>query len=1060
MIGLVRLSREEDDYTDFPASHAQSRMWALQRFFPDMSVYNYRVVFRVDGELRIDALQAAVDRLTDRHESLRTTLRWDGRLRQRVWPAGSPQARHRVAVIPVAVAEGEDEWEAARIAAEREVVRPFDLVAGPLFRVSVWTLGSGRQLLGLVVHHAVVDAWSEQVLLQELTACYRAAVAGVAVDLPELPVQAADIAVWEEARLTEERRSRLEGYWLAALKDLTALDLLTDRPRPVKPAFRTGWHRQEVPAGTVRALRGLCAEEHVTPYMVLLGAVAATLGRWGRHDEVPLLAQSMTRPLPQAENVIGFFVNGLVLRVDLSGRPTFRQLAARVRDVFLDAVDHQDLPFDRIVELLSPERDLSRNPLAQVVVNLNEAADAFDFAGLRAEPVELFLSGAMDLDVTFVERGGDRLEVLVGYDLDLFDAATVERMADALVRLLVAVSAEPDGAVRDVPLLAEADRETVLVEWNKTEREYPYSSIQLLFEEQVRQAPDAVAVYHPGGALSYRELNAAVNRGARALRARGVVLETPVGVCLRRSPDMIVAVLAVLKAGGVYVPLDPTQPRDRLAFIIEDVGAGLVLADEASAEAVPAAEVLLVGDLVSGVDDESDPEPPATGANLAHVIYTSGSTGRPNAVAVEQHSVARLVRNTLYHDYRPADVFLQLSPLTFDASLAELWGPLLNGGAIALPPDVGPRATVLDQIRAARGRHPVTMMSLISPQLSLVVANAPELLHQIGTLMVGGDVLAPATAAAALAHLGEGRLLHMYGPTESTLFATSDRLGTADAERAVLPIGRPIGNTTVYIVDDDLQPVPVGVPGEIVLGGAGLARGYLGQPGLTARRFVPNPFSAEPGSRLYRTGDLARFLSDGRIEFLGRVDRAVKVRGYRIEPVEIDTALRRHPDVQEAVVVVRPDLPGGPDLVAYVVAKPGAAPGDAALRGHLGQLLPAYMVPGFYVLVPEIPLTRHAKVDLNRLPAVAIRTGGAVDEPRTETEHEVAALWRSLLGVPSVSRSLSFFEVGGNSVLLVQLAQDLLDRYGPAAPKVVELFEYTTVEQLAAFLDSRRATQP
>ncbi|MFD5094683.1 amino acid adenylation domain-containing protein [Amycolatopsis thailandensis] len=1057
--GPVRLPRrpDEDGRVLLPASFAQRRLWPLQRFFPDSFAYNYLILLRIEGELDVAALRESVWRLVDRHESLRTALVHDTELRQRVRPVGAPENHPPMPVLPVVPDAGEDPWESARLDAIREGQEPFDLSAGPTLRASLRGVGARAHLLALSVHHAVFDGWSEDVLLAELAVCYSALTDGREPVLPELPVQHGDIAEWERHAVAAAEPELL-AYWKNVLTGLTPLDLRTDRPRPARPAFRGAAYGIPVPAATVTALRSLCREQHVSFYIALVAVVAAAMGRWARQDDVPVAVQVANRPLPAAENVLGFLVNGLVLRTDLGGNPSFADLLEQVFLTFMDGLEHQGMPFERLAEVLEPGRDLSRTPLAQVAVALDRVVDPAGFAGLRVSRADSFLGVAKwELAVTFRERG-DELTAIVTYDTDLFDETTIARLTDYLVRSLTALAEEPDRPVLDVPLVVGAERARLVEDVNRTRTPFPDRSIQELFEEQVASAPDAPAVHHDGGVLSYAELNSLANTVAHGLLARGIGLESRVGLCLRRSPEAIAAILGVLKSGAAYVPLAPDHPPERLRLLVADSGAAVVLTDTRSSEAVAGLPGTVSWADITSAPATGNPPRLADGRTLAHVVYTSGSTGKPNPVGVEQRSIGRLVRGARFHEFGRGDVCLHLSPLTFDASLVELWGPLLNGGAVVIPPGDAGTSAILDQIRAAVDTHPVTMMQLIAPQLNLIVEHAPELLSSIRTLFVGGDVVDPAAVSAALDHVDSDAVLHMYGPTESTLFATFEPVHAVRPGQGVLPIGRPIGNTTVYVVDPGLRPVPAGVPGELLLGGAGLARGYLGRPALTAERFVPDPFSGERGARLYRTGDLVRFLADGRLEFLGRIDGQVKLRGFRVETGEVASALRAHPDVDDAVVLLRSDLRGGPALVGYAVARPGAAFEPAVVDRYLREVLPAALVPAYLIAVPEIPLTGNAKVDRAALPLPDKDNGADGEPPSSGTEKRVAKIWLAVTGAGQVARDTPFFAAGGNSLLLVGLAERLGEEFGALAPSVVELFDQTTVRRIAAFVDGQGRT--
>lgn len=1041
------LPRLGTEYDDFPSSPAQARLWALQRFFPGMAVYNVSAVFRLDGDLDLPALQRAVDALVERHESLRTVLVSGSGLVQRVRRAGSERARCAVEILDVAPEE-------ALAAAEAACRRPFDLERGPLMRVVVLR-AVGGSLLAVVLHHSVTDGWSGPIVIGDLAALYGEALTGEPAGLDPLPLQPADIAMWELGRIDDARRCELIAFWRKRLAGMPRLDLPGDWPRPAVPAFAATRHDATVPAATVRGLRAICQKHRVTTYMALLAGTSVALGRWARQDDVPLLAQVTQRPLPAAQSVVGLFINGMVVRVGLDGDPTFLDLLDRVCDEFLDALEHADLPFDEVVQALNPHREMSRNPLAQIAVSLEKADRVIDFAGVRATPVDMLLGTSSDVDVMFQEDDTGGLTVTVLADSELFAPATAAALTESLVTALTGLVEHPDRPVLDIGLAAATPATPVPFE---QQAGYPYVSVQELFEQQVAETPGATAVHYPGGAVTYSELNAQVNRAAWALRACGVTIESPVGLCMQRSLERIVAMLAILKAGGCYVPMPADDPAERLRLMVADSGAGLVLVDDSSTAAFQWCDGALPwADLIGKAPDRADdPGPLADGASLAHIIYTSGSTGRPNAVAVAQHSLARLVRRALYHDFGPVDVCLHLSPLTFDASLVELWGPLLNGGAVAVVPEDAGRLGLLDQLRAGMQAYPVTMIELISPQLGLVVEHAPELLSSLRTVLVGGDILAPEMAARARKLLrDDAELLHMYGPTESTLFATYHAVSESPAPYGRLPIGRPIGNTTAYVIDEGGNLLPTCAPGELLLGGAGLARGYAGQAALTARRFVPDAFSGSPGARLYRTGDLVRRLPDGQIEFLGRIDHQVKVRGYRIEVGEVAAALRSHPQVAEAAVVVRADLPGGPGLVAYVVIGQADSLADAQLQAHLREILPLYMMPAAFVRLAHLPLTRHGKIDRSALPAPA-RANAPAEAPRMGTEREVAEVWQRLLGAGEFDRTQTFFDSGGNSLLLIQLAEAIAARYPECGVTIGDLFEYTTISRLAAVIDERR----
>lgn len=661
-----------------------------------------------------------------------------------------------------------------------------------------------------------------------------------------------------------------------------------------------------------------------------------------------------------------------------------------------------------------------------------------------------------ELDVRLTASGGV-LAVRLGYDRQLFDEPTVRRIGSHLTRALSLGVDRPDTLCGDLELLDPAELNQVTHAWNRTARPFPgRTSVVAHFAEQVRLRPEATAVAGDGTSLTYAALNARANQLAHLLVDLGIGPDDPVAVCLERSADMVVGLLGILKADGAYLPLDPAQPAERLAGIIADAGCSVVVSRAALAPAVPGVRTLSTDDPRLTDAPAADPELRACGDNLAYIIYTSGSTGAPNGVAVTHRALCRLVKATDYADLRPGDTYLQMSPITFDASLLELWGSLLNGGAIVLPSNELPFP---EQLRVALTRHEISTLLLISPQLHVAAEQFPELLGRVRQLLVGGDVLSPPHAARLLGQLEDTRFIHVYGPTECTLFATAAQLIAVDPEKPTVPIGLPIANTEAYVLDGRQRAVPIGAYGELALGGPGLARGYINQPRLTAERFVPNPFGP-PGSRLYRTGDLVRRLSTGDIEFVGRIDGQVKIRGYRIEIGEIETALTAHSAVREAAVVARNDLPGGKALVAYVVPA-GADPPDAELRSHLRRVLPKYMLPAAFVRLPALPLNRNGKLDRKALPRPHLGTGpggppaGAGEGIVDSTMSRVTGIWQRLLGAESVAPEANFFEVGGNSLLLVDLLDQLGTEFPAAALPATEIYANPTPTSIAGLLDAR-----
>jgi aspartate racemase len=845
------------------------------------------------------------------------------------------------------------------------------------------------------------------------------------------------------------------SYWRKQLARLPVSELPTDRPRPTAQSFRGAGHSISFSKSLTEGLRELSQREGATLYMTLLAAFQVLLARYTGQEDVVVGSPIAGRSEVETERLIGFFVNTLVLRTDLSGDPTFRELLRRVREVALGAYAHQDLPFEKLVEELQPERDLSQNPLFQVSFALQNApASSFELAGLEVIPLPIeSRTTHFDLEVDVGEKPGG-LSCTFVYATDLFDAGTIVRMMGHYQTLLEGIVTGANRRVSELAILTEAERRQVVEEWNQTEREYPREkTVHELFEEQAKKTPQAEAVVFGRERLSYGQLNERANRLAGFLSKRGVGPEVLVGLCVERSLEMVVGLLGILKAGGAYVPLDPAYPKERLAFMLEDTGAPVVLTQESLSESLPEGQferVRLDADWPE-IARESAENPPseATAENLAYVIYTSGSTGTPKGVSIRHRSVVRLVRETDYATFGPEEVFLQFAPISFDASTFEVWGPLLNGARLVVMP---PGFLSLEELGAAIKRHKVSTLWLTAGLFHQMVETQIDGLRGVRQLLAGGDVLSVPHVERVLRELPDCRLINGYGPTENTTFTCCHTVRRDEPLGASVPIGRPIANTRVFILDDWRQPVPIGVPGELYIGGDGLARDYYRRPELTAQRFLPNPFGGEGEKRLYRTGDRARFRADGTIEFLGRFDDQVKIRGFRIEPGEIEAALSQHPGVREAVVVAREDDPGQKRLVAYVVGKEGM-PGSSDLRGYLKQKLPEYMVPSAFLFLDALPLTPNGKVDRRALPAPEGRP--ELEEgyvaPRTPTEEVLSRIWAQVLGLDRVGVHDNFFDLGGHSLLAVRLFSQIeksFDRHLPLAA----IFQGPTVAQLASLL--------
>ncbi|MEU6575132.1 amino acid adenylation domain-containing protein [Streptomyces sp. NPDC046805] len=1002
---------------------------------------------RIEGEFDAEAARAALVALTGRHAALRAVCpEADG---VRTTRPASPEAEAfdyaELRVLPA---------EAVALAA-REAVTPFDLARGPLLRLRALRVGDRECLLVAVAHRLALDPVGlDTFLVEHARACTAAhpdesaAVAKAEAGPPGPEPR------WPAAEEAEADRV----FWLKQLAELPVLDLPSDRPRLPRSARDGGVERFVLPAGLAQRLGELSGTPDA--HSALYAGAAVLLSRHTAEREVPLQV-----PVHTSASDAGALSDrpetDVVLSLRPAGEATFRELVAQADDELAEARAHAAaLTPGALADVTGACGDPERQRIPVKFAVRRRDTRLPEYPGSSCTPVDLH-PGTAARDLSFaLDLRGDELHGTLEYDTGLFEPITARRLVRRLEYLLTAAAERPDTPVAALPVLPPEERDLVVSAWNRTESDYPRDrTTASFFEEQVRRDPDATAVEHEDVKLTYGELNARANRLAHHLIALGVVPDQRVGLCLPRSVDMVVCLLAVLKAGGAYLPLDPEHPPRRLVYVVEDAGARVVLTDTAHAAAFAetSAHVLRLDEEpepAAAAGQETDPEVPATAEHLAYVIYTSGSTGAPKGVAVSHRALGRLVKGTDYAELGPGEAHLQFSPLSFDASLVELWGPLLNGGTVVLPPSGLPFP---DQLKAALQRHRITTLLLVSPQLHVAAEQFPEELARVRQLLVGGDVLSPASAAGLLPHLGDTRFLHVYGPTECTLFATWKPIDAVDTSRPTIPIGRPIANTRAYVLDEDLTPLPIGVPGHLWLGGDGLAREYLGRPDLTRERFLPDPFGP-PGSRIYRTGDLARWLPDGDLEFLGRSDDQVKIRGYRIELGELDVALAAHPDIRAVATVVRDDAPGGQALAAYLVGDD--RPGDAELREHLGSRVPSYMIPAAFVWLDEIPLTANGKVDRKALPAPEFGGGGGArnTSPRNALEEQVLDAVARTLGLQSVGADDDFFESGGNSLLLVDLFARLEELFPDGGLSLVDLLENRTGAEIATLLERPRGT--
>jgi amino acid adenylation domain-containing protein len=1048
---------------NLPLSFAQQRLWFLDKLEPNNSLYKLPHIVRLTGgALQVAALEKSLQEIARRHESLRTTFQT---VHNQPVQVIAPTLTLPMAVTDLtALAESEREAEARRLAIE-EVQRPFDLSAGPLLRASLFKLNDRDHVLILNTHHIISDLWSLGVLSQELAALYEAYLEDQPSPLPELPIQYADYTLWQRQFLTDETLDRQLAYWKAQLEGAPAvLKLPTDRHRPAVQTFQGAQRSVVLPKELLSSLKALSRTEGATLFMTLLAAFNVLLSRYSGQDDIVVGSPIAGRNRSEVEKLIGLFVNTLVLRTDLAGNPSFRELLARVRETAMGAYAHQDLPFEKLVEELKPERDLSRNPLFQIMFMMqNVPRDGWQMPGLTLAPFKVQTGKEkFDLSVSLVETASG-LKATFSYNTDLFDATTMERMLGHFQVLLEGIIADPGRRISELPLLTSAERQQIVVDWNNTTRSYPQRCVHELFESQVERTPDAVAVSLRDQELSYRELNRRANRVAHELRRLGVGLDVPVGLCSERSLEMVVGLLGILKAGGAYLPLDAGYPRERIAFMIQDAGVQVLLAQEKVLSNLPeqAATVVKLEQFEPWDDGKDSPNLASATIldNLAYVTYTSGSTGTPKGVEIPHRGVVRLVFGGSFADLDEKQVLLQLAPVAFDASTLEVWGALLHGARCVLYPGDLPTARELGQVLR---ENQVTTLWLTASLFNSIIDEAPQELSSVRQLMTGGEALSVPHVRRALEVLPTTELINGYGPTESTTFACTYRIPRQlDAVLPSIPIGRPIGNTQVYVLDANLEPAPVGVPGELYIGGDGLARGYLNRPEVTAEKFVPDPIRARTGARLYRTGDLCRCLPDGNIQFLGRLDNQVKVRGFRIELGEIEAALSQHPSVRECVVIAREDRPGDKRLVAYVVPSPGHDASTADLRGFLKASLPEYMIPSAFVKLDAMPLTSNGKINRSALPPPEITQTSAASAvgPRDEFESVLLPIWERVLGTGSIGVTDNFFELGGHSLLAVRLLSEIKSATGKEIP-LTALFQGATVEYLAKLMREGTASVP
>jgi amino acid adenylation domain-containing protein/non-ribosomal peptide synthase protein (TIGR01720 family) len=1049
-----------------PLSFAQQRLWFLNQMGLDGPAYNVPLALDIRGPLLVPALEQSLNAVVARHEVLRTTFTTtNGRPFQVIAPAlHIPLDVHDLRALP----EAERRREAERLAVEAHR-QPFDLARGPLLRAALLRAGDERYTALFPMHHSVSDGWSSEIFLRELAAHYTAATGGRAPALSKLAVQYADFAAWQWEHLQGDVLDDLLDFWTRSLRgSATVLNLPADRPRPPVQSYRGARQPVVLSAELTAALREIGERQGATLFMTLLAAFQVLLYRYTGQEDLLVGSPIANRPRPELEPLIGMFVNTLVLRGDLSGNPRFEELLARVRANALEAYAHQDLPFEYLVEALHPQRDLSHHPLFQVMFALNSAPANLNIPGLVVTPHAVHNGTAkFDLTLTFEQRGQD-LHGWFEYNADLFDAETLARMSAHWQTLLWGITADPQRRIDDLPLLAVEELRQVLVGWNGAHNDnLPHECVHALFERHAARIPNAVAVSYEDEQITYRELNRRANQLAHYLWGLGVVPETRVGICLRRSIEMVVALLGVLKAGGAYVPLDPRLPPERLATMLEDAQAPVLISSATHGIAAPPGRApTRFVDLdreAESIAHQSDinPRSGTRPENLVYVLFTSGSTGRPKGVAVEHRQLVNYVTAIARRlALPPGASYALVSTFAADLGNTVIFPALCGGGQLVIASQ--DRVADPNALAAYFRAHPVDCLKIVPAHLAaLLTAGNPADVLPRRCLVLGGEACDWELIEKLERLAPDCRIINHYGPTETTVGVLAYTVNTGSARRTpVVPLGPPLDNCRVYVLDAHGQPAPVGVPGELYVGGACVARGYLGRPDLTDERFVRDPFSSVPGARLYRTGDLMRYLPDGRLEFLGRIDHQVKIRGFRIELEEIEAVLAQHPGVNAAVVIARDDVPGQPGkrLVAYLACAAENAPSAAELRAFLQDRLPDYMLPAYTITLDALPLTANGKLDRQALPAPAGVTpddDSGFHAPRTPAEITLARIWTQLLGVERVGTSDNFFELGGDSILSIQMIARASQAGLQLSPR--QVFQHQTVAALAAVAVAARA---
>ena len=1052
-----------DRTQDLPLSFSQQRLWFLSQFEGSQSAYNIPMAMRWDGQLQETALLQSFQTIVERHEVLRThfVVKQGTAIQVIADRLSLPLERLDWRSLPA------DQLESALAEKiQQEAQRRFDLQQGSLFQVVLIQTSPTVHYLIATFHHVITDAWSMNVLVQELIVHYKTLTQGTAIALPPLAIQYADYALWQRQWLTEAAATQQLTYWKEQLSGMSPLlELPTDRPRPPLQSFRGRSFVKYLDAELTADLKALASSTGSTLFMVLEATFALLLSRISNQTDIAIGTPTANRNTCDLEPLIGFFVNTLVLRNQLDGNPTVRELLQRTKQMALNAYRHQDIPFEHLVEALQPARTMSHSPVFQVMFGLqNTPSTVLELPNLTLTPVPIQGETAkFDLTLLMFETP-DRLEAVWEYSGDLFEAETIDRMAGQFQTLLSQIVQQPDAPISSLSLLSPTERQQIVYDWNNTAVDFADTFLlHAGFEAQALQSPDAIALFYEEESLTYEQLNDRANQLAHLLHQLGITTDVLVGVYAERSPEMVIAVLAILKAGGAYVPLDPTYPADRIADTIADAQMPLILSQSHLLEKLPPhpAQVLCLDQPIAATYATTNLDRDLSPDQLAYVIYTSGSTGKPKGVMIF-HRGAVNTNLDINHRFaiQPCDRVIALASLSFDLSVYDLFGFLAAGAAIVLPH----AQDALNPMRWLQlmHQHQVTFWNTAPAVMEMLMASvtrqAQRLPDSLRVVMMSGDAISVTLPDQIRSHASPAIQVYSFGgATEGSIWSICHAIDRVEPEWTSIPYGKPIANQRFHILDAQLNPVPVGVAGELHIGGTGVALGYFRRPELTAQRFIADPFFDEPNARLYKTGDRGRYLADGTIQFLGRMDYQVKIRGFRIELGEIEAAVTQYAGVREAAILVREDVPGSKQLCAYVVAQPGEAIEVAGLRQALRQKLPDYMVPTFILLLDVLPLTANGKVDRKALPKPeAVTTDrSAIALPQTQLERQIAQIWAEHLQTEAIGLHDNFFDLGGHSLLMVKIHSELQTLVGSELKtelNIVDLFQFPTIATLVSHL--------